>query len=170
MKMLISLLGAFSNYFIRGGGVESAFLNNRNVPGLRYVNALIYGGLAWYLSHSMVLGCLLCIGMFFGSTLSLGEYIIAMQGEDEDHSRLWGIMRMSLRGAIWGSCIALTALISWTDVPMLFYPLTILAGATQGIVVYQCIKNINWNNNVWNFWTISEMIHGAILWATLCLF
>ena len=170
---LLALAGALSNQLIRGGGIET-ILKVKNIPGLKYVNAILFGVLSWYLSGSIILSILLCIGMFVGSMPALGQYMSAMLGQNPDHDAMWGLYRMSLRGLIWGAAIGLGALISsiWVDVPYLwpFILSTAAAGATQGLCAMAMIwfyKKIEWGNPVFNFWTGYEQLHGMPLYACL---
>lgn len=178
LALVLALLGAFFNWFIRGGGIESALLNNRNVAGLRIVNALAYGGVSWWLSGSWVTAAFAFIGMFIGSTLALGAYIRAMKGDDPDHSEGWGVWRMALRGGAWGVCIAAGMGLSVWAGGSVTRPVEaalwlILGGLAQGPIVYGVIKfyglKIIKENKWFNSWTVGEIIHGAVMWLPLLL-
>lgn len=176
LALVLALLGAFFNWFIRGGGIESALLNNKNVAGLRIINAVAYGGASWWLSGSWVTAVFAFAGMFIGSTLALGRYIRAMKGDDPTHSEWWGVWRMALRGSLWGLAIAAGMGLSVWAGGSVTRPIEtclwlILAGMAQGPIVYGVIKlyglKFIQENKWFNSWTVGEMIHGAVMWLPL---
>ena len=169
----LALLGAFMNCFIRGGLIKVAL--GREIPGLRIINALIFGVCAWQLSSSLLTGGLLLAGMLSGSALPLGNFIRAMLGDDPAHDEAWGYMRMTLRGALWGATIAASALIAshWHPMPhlWLFCGLAVFCGAMQGVITlfFIDLKRVGYlPETKWlNAWTLPEIVHGPFMWLPL---
>lgn len=176
VAIALAILGALMNCLVRGGGIETAFFDGRNVKGLRIVNAIAYGGLAWWLSAHWVVGAFLCAGMLIGSMPGLGPYIKAMLGDDPKRDELWGFWRLTFRGYMWGCALAiamfLASLFVKTDAAFPYGIAVLLSGGLQGVIYWALIKcrKAGWaGNKVLNHWTVSEYIHGAPIWASLAV-
>lgn len=160
----IALCGAFFNWFFRGGGIESALLNYKSVPALKIVSALIFGGVAWYQSGSALVAASAFVGMLIGQAFGWGPYIRAMKGEDPDHSKSWGIMRMTLRGLIWSAFLIPTAVLGHSLATGMGF---VLAGLSMGGVYYWAIQHVKSQGKIVNHWTVAEAIFGALIWVPL---
>lgn len=197
--LLNALCGWICNSYIRGGLIEAIFLGsgrNRkwvlwclekgilniqtdgtvNVPGLRIVNALLYGGSAWYQSGSATAAACLCIFMYLGSTLALGDYMRALKQQGSDKSRLWGFGMLTLRGLAWGLIIGAGAVvynfIEGYDRLYEFIAVTAVSGSLQGLINWSMIEicdRFRINNRFVNFWSSAERLHGAVMWQSLGL-
>ena len=161
---MYGLLGAFSNCIIRGGGIDYIFPGlSAKLKGLRWINALIFGGALLYHSHDYRLALTGLAGMAAGQSFGLSSYIGAMLGTNPSHGRLWGFLMMTLRGAIWVACLLPMAyFINWHI--LYFLPAALLMGA----VYYSMILLFNgYSKGILNFWPVSEIIYGIILWAPI---
>lgn len=179
--LILALVGAFMNWFFRGGGIETALLGGRNMPGGKIVNAVSYGVTSWLLSGSAWIGALSAVGMAIGQAPAWGGFIAAMRGQSETDSVAWGIEAMTVRGLFWGTCLSLPVIAYWYvnhfvdgNKMVCFVIATMMAGAAQGVVYYGMIRlfaAFRSNGNTWfNDWTCAEMAHGALLWVSLIYF
>lgn len=171
--MLLAPLGAFMNWFVRGGGWKSALYNNAppfDIPG-KFINAFVYGVAVWCLCGSAVFAVIASVAMYAGSVSRLGIYVSAMKGEQAGYDVNDGIDGLTMRGAIWGLALAMQWLFTGNDGHILAATLFVIAGAAQGMIYYEWIEYFKTrkNNNVLNHWTVSEMVHGALLWLPLAL-
>jgi hypothetical protein len=159
----IAPLGAFMNWFVRGGGIESALLNYRNLPGTRYLNAAVYGMTFGLLAQGWLVGGLAALAMVVGQAPGWGEYIMEMH-----IGKPWrGVWKMSLRGAFWTFCLSVPLTINSTQLAAVC---AALSGLIMGPVYYGCIRAFKGRGNRWlNEWTVAEMFFGALLWSPLTL-
>lgn len=164
---MYAAIGALSNS-IRGGQF--------NIPHGRYINAAIFGVCAFVSTENYWALLTASMGMFFGSFLGWGDYIGALgYGKKDDLKEvkfidfiikpllaipvLWGFAGLTLRGLLWGACLALAfALISQ---PYIIY---LILGASMGLVYY-LVKILRPTEN--RMWPHSEWLYGAVLWSAL---
>lgn len=171
--LLLALLGAFMNWFIRGGGWKSALYDNKppfDIPG-KFINAFVFGVSAWCLSGSAVAAAILSVGMYAGSVSKLGIYVSAMKGEIQGVTEQWGVDGLTIRGAIWGLALAAYPLMLMPDIRSIAGAFFIIAGAAQGIIYDEMIRfyKNRTSDNWFNHWTVAEMIHGALIWLPLAM-
>lgn len=175
-----AFMGILTWWFLRGGGIESALLNYKNVPHLKVVAALIFGGnFAWacgdvnFLRTDLAYGpdigqfIFASIVMFVGSAPGWGKYIAAMAGNSTmGKSKMWGLGRMTLRGLYLGGCVATTWLVG---APVWFSVLMLLCGALMGPVYYLSFNYVTAQGKVFNPWTVAEQVFGWLFWVPLAL-
>lgn len=159
MLTIMIILGALMNR-IRGGWLLSEY--NRTV------NALVFGVAVGLLTLNPLTGFLASLAMFTGQSLGWGRYIGAVGDWEsrelkevafidffitpfKDNRVLWGFLGLTLRGLVWGICIALPVF-SWAPV---------IAGLAMGVVYFITTRVSEYG------WELGEIIFGGILWGSL---
>jgi len=164
---LIPFITAFSNYFFAGGGIESSLLNGKNFKYGKLINAALYG-ICFAIASGEWIFLPVASGLLaIGRAPGWRQYISAMRQDDlNDHTVMWGIGMMSLRGIFFGGCLGLLGIAcgGW-----LFFGSYLIIGALMGVVYYAPIRlNMNYNA-VFNDWTIAEQLYGFILGLPLLI-
>jgi hypothetical protein len=174
--LVVLLLAAISNWYFRGGGMESWLLGYDNFPFGKGINAVIYGLVGVYQVHDAWFGLIAAILMYVAQSPKLGEYVAAMLGASK-HTVWWGFYRMTLRGLCAGLVLACAGpyllFLLHTPLPWHFYVVTSIGGAMQGVCYYWPIwawEKFGWKKSTtFNPWTVSEMNHGPFLWVGMAL-
>jgi len=157
--LLLAISGALSNWLLRGGGLESAFLSYKNIPGLRYLNAFLFGIASYILSgHFIIYGGVMALAMTLGQLWKIPHQQTII-GE-------W--KPMFLRGIVWISFIymavlvcvksPLPVLLAYLPAALLMYPVYRLP-----ILYFKTHKS----NKIVNQVTVAEMAYGMLLWIPL---
>ena len=190
--ILLALIGSFVNCFIRGGLVNTVILNpyksskivlklialglvhvdplngTLSLNFTREYNAILYG-LVCSFYYSPIICLLAALGMLVGSLPGWGSYIGAMLG-NPPHTRLWGVMMMTLRGMFWCLCLFVPVfylthqLNQFMLVP--FCSMGIVYMST--ILFFQALPKLS--GEVINHWTTAEIIYGPLLWLPLAFY
>lgn len=160
LYILSFVLGAFSNR-VRGGWIFRQY--NRTY------NALLFGIVLGLISGDILTGLLFAVAMFTGQSLGWGRYIGALGGWEtnrleevffidalissfKDKMRLWGFMGLTLRGILWGSCLALPVM---SIIP-------VIGGALMGVCYWIAIKLFDRAG-----WEYAEFLFGGVLWVSV---
>jgi len=160
--MIYGLIGAVSNWLVRGGGIEP-LVNRDNIPGLRWVHAAIYGvtfavatGIWWHGFPAFAL-------MAAGQSFKWGTLIKRIMD-----GKFLGILQLSARGGLWGLFLAAGGILAQN---WLYASLCILTGLTMGVVYWMMwrIFRQEKGNAAFNHWTCSEMLYGFLTWLPLTI-
>lgn len=156
--------------------IETALLKGKNFPG-KVANVLLYGVDAWFQYGSLGAAFCASAGMVVGQAPGWRQYISAIRrdGTLNDHSRLWGVACLSLRGALWGVCLTAGGFAAaWVggfhvEHWAIYAYDNIVLGGSQGVVYWGVValydKTRMAETGWFNDWTVAEMVHGLLLWT-----
>lgn len=172
---MFGTIGAFFNWWFRGGGGEAS--TGKNFSAGKIVNAAAFGLAAFWQTGNWPALLIHGGAMALGQAPGWRQYISAMRQDGVLNNRgvWWGIGHMTLRGLFWGACLAAAGGVSY----LLAYTyhlsapcvLWLSAGLLQGVIYFGVI----WfyrvtklpQNKYINDWTLAEILHGLVLWLPL---
>lgn len=186
---MLWLLGSPMNA-IRGGQIiwknGPSWLPRRDRIPNDPVNAGVFALVTWMLSGNLLLAVAAFCFMWLGASFGWGAYIGAIRGDSkpekevsfidkiitplESLPRLWGVAGLTLRGMLWGACIAVPFFMLYPPAALGF----VLCGSLMGVVyawVIYGVQLVSEDHKIYGVssWAISEWLFGAVLWSSLHL-
>lgn len=169
--------GQWRHWFNIPADWKYEFPNNSDI-----FNAAIFSGVVFYLTYDWALSALGFVSMWIGASFGWGAYIGALYGlkpELKEQAfidvfigwakkwpRVWGFLGLSLRGAVWGLCLA--AAFYYRGYPEIAIDF-IVSGAFMGVAYF-----LSWwwvktriGDNAGLAWGLSELIFPLFLFSPL---
>ncbi len=146
------------------------------------INSTIYMATVYYLTNDIYTSMASFVAMWLGAMMGWGDYIGALGSWRKDdlqenkyidplikwllkYPRWWGFAGLTLRGAIWGLCLAIP--FGFAGLPFIYM------GATMGLCYFAAIEyaksRIPEGNWAGMGWGLGEIFYGYALWSALPL-